>query len=180
MKGRNAHHYTRSLRPRCLGWRGCVCGLWKMGMERHRERQWGGPEMQKRRRETQSQSLWERDTWTCPLTDGLSSPTRCDVACLPWRSIGSFSLHLGWLACPSCFRQSSALSVIHNGVCSSFKQQRLLLWRSCLEMWTHGLFVCFQLFGAKESCIYLSVWVQLIFPFWKLHSFFICKRNIFL
>ena len=130
-------------------------------------------EEQRRERAETSDSHCGRHAGTRPLTDGLSSPTRCDAACPPWPSIGSFSLHLGWLACPSRFHQSSALSVIPNGLappsnshgCCS--EEAALIW----------LFVCFQLFRAKESCIYLSVWFHLFFffPFWNLLSFLFAK-----
>lgn len=53
-----------------------------------------------------------------PLTDGLASPTRCGVACLPGHSTGIFSISSGLVSMPSCFHQSSALSIIHNGVVS--------------------------------------------------------------
>lgn len=170
MKGRNAHCYTRSLCPRCLGWRGCVSPLWKMGMERHRERQMGrNRDVKEKRRVT----VTGRHAGTRPLTDRLSSPTRCDAACPPWPSIGSFSLHLGWLACPSRFHQSSGLSVIPNGLAPPSNSHGCCSEEAALK-W---LFVCFQLFQAKESCIYLSVWFHLFFffPFWNLLSFLFAK-----
>ena len=182
IEGRNAHHCTRSLLWHCLGWRDCVCGHWEMGMERHRERQ------MKRNREAERER--KRDPVTAIVGDwDMDQPTHGWTLFSHWHGLSALAFHArpwywwmegcflpqsGLVRMP--FMLSSVFSLVRNKylMSFSFKHRLLPLWRSYLETWPNVLFVCFKLFGTKDSCVCLSVWFQLFFfPLLKFTFFFI-------
>lgn len=193
IEGRNAHRCTRSLLWHCLGWRGCVCGHWEMGMERHRERQ------TKRNREAERER--KRDPVTAIVGDwDMDQPTHRWTLFCHWHGLSALAFHGGpwYWRIEGCFLPQSGLvrmpfmlwsvfSLVSNKywMSSSFKHLWLPLWRNYLETWPNVLFVCFKLFGTKDSCVCLSVWFQLFFsPFLNLHYFLFTQaahecRNIF-